>query len=205
MEAPLQGPPDRILLLFSVFLTIPHIVLLLDSMFPAAVCKTYAFMDPARSRSLLYLGSLYSTAISTWALSAKHDDFFSYQPSPPKHNGVPNKIKTSPAMAREKSRYLCVLKIALLSEITLAMDLSWAWYQGVRYAWSLLSVMEISNVDKLMFTLCALWLTMMWALGNFIPLLALCNLIVLGIEAGVEQIVRWDRNSRQLENDKQEQ
>ncbi len=99
--------------------------------------------------------------------------------------------------------------MVLLSEITLAMDLSWAWYQGVIYAWSLPLVTQIGIFHKLMsmmmFPMCLSWLTMMWALGNFIPFMALCNLIVLGIEAGVEQIVRWDRSSRRLENDKKEQ
>ena len=205
MAVPLRGPPNQVLLLFSIFLTIPHIISFLDSTFPAAVCKNHAYLKLAISKNLLYLGSLYSVAISTWALSAKHRDFFSHQPGPPKLNGVPVTIRTSPAMVREKSRYLCVLKMILLSEITLAMDLSWAWYQGVTHMWSLVLVMGIGNLDKLMFALSALWFTMMWALGNFITFMALCNMIVLGLEAGVEQIVRWDRSSRRLENDKKEQ
>ena len=205
MKTPLQCPPNRVLLLFSIFLTIPHIILFLDSTFPAAVCKNYAFLDSARSRKLLYLGSLYSAAISTWAISAKHGDFFSYQPSAPKQNDVCVTARTSPAMARENSRYLCVLKMVILSEITLAMDLSWAWYQGVTYAWSLVVLMGTGNVDKLIFTLCVWWFTMMWALGNLIPPMAFGNMMVLGVEAGVEQVARWDRSSRRLENDKEEQ
>ena len=201
MEAPLQCPPNRVLLLFSIFLTIPHIVLFLDLTFPAAVCKNYAFLDSARNRNLLYLGSLYSTAISAWAISAKYGDFFSYQPSASKLNGVP----VPPARARENSRYLCVLKMVLLSGIPLAMDLSWAWYQGVTYAWSLVVLMGTGNVDKLIFTLCVLWFTMMWTLGNLIPLMAFGNMMSLGFEAGVEQVARWDRSSRRLENDKEEQ
>lgn len=212
MEAPLQGPPNRVLLLFSIILTIPHIVLFLDSIFPAAVCKNYAFLDPARSRILLCLGSFYSAAISTWSLSAKYKDFFSYHPSPPKQNGIPNKISTSSTMASEKSRYLCVLTMTLLSELTLAMDLSWAWYQDVIYTWSLWSlplVTEIGAFYKLMsmmmFPMCVLWLTMLWTLGNLIPFMAFGNLMSVGLEAGVEQVVRWDRSSRRLENDKKDQ
>ena len=49
------------------------------------------------------------------------------------------------------------------------------------------------------------WLTMMWALGNFIALMAFGNLIVLGIKAGVEQVMRGDRSSRSLRNDKKVQ
>lgn len=209
MEAPLRGPPDRVLLLFSVILIIPHIVLFLDSAYPAAVCKNYTFLDPARSTILLCLGSFCSAAISTWALFAKHGDFFSYHPPHPKQDGVTVKARTSPAIARELSRYLCVLKIVLLSELTLAIDLSWAWYRGVVYAWSLPVVTEIGNFHKfmsmMMFPLMVWWLTMMWALGNFIAFGALCNLIVVGKEAGVEQVVRWDRSSRSLQNDKKEQ
>ena len=201
MKALLQGLPNRVLLLLSIIFTIPHIVLFLDSTFPATMCKNYASLDPARSRIILYLGSLYSTTISAWAISAKYGNFFSYQPSASKLNGVP----VPPARARENSRYLCVLAMVLLSEITLAMDLSWAWYQGVTHMWSLVVLMGIGKADKLMFTLCFLWFTMMWALGNFIAFMALCNMIVLGLEAGVEQIVRWDRSSRRLENDKKEQ
>ena len=202
---PLHIPPNRVLLLFSIFLTIPHIVLFLDSTFPAAVCKNYAFLDLARSRNLLYLGSLYSAAISTWAISAKYSDFFQYQPSAPKLKGVPVPTRTSPAMARENSRYLCVVKMVLLSAITLAVDLSWAWYQGVTCAWSLVLLMGTGNVDKLMFALCVLWFTMMWTLGNLIPLMAFGNMMSLGFEAGVEQVARWDRSSRWLENEKKEQ
>ena len=209
MKAPLQVLPNRMLLLFSVFLTIPHIILFLDSTFPDPVCKNYVFLDSARSKNLLYLGSLYSAAILTWALSARRDDFFSYRPRPPKLNEVPVKCRTPPAMARENSRYLCVLKVVLLSEITLAIDLSWAWYRGVVHAWSLPVVTEIGNFHKfmstMMFPFMVAWLTMMWALGNFIAFMAFGNLIVLGIEAGVEQVVRWDRSSRSLQNDKKEQ
>ena len=209
MKAPLHGLPNRILLLFSVFLTIPHIILFLDTAFPDSVCKNYAFLDPAREQNLLYLGSLYSAAISTWALLAKHGDFFSHRPRPPKPSGVPIETRTSPTMARENSRYLCILKMALLSEFTLAMDLSWAWYRGVVHAWSLPIVTEIGSFHKfmstMMFPLMVSWLTMMWALGNLIAFMAFGNLIVLGIEAGVEQVVRWDRSSRSLQNDKKEQ
>ena len=190
MEAPLQGPPNRVLLLFSMILTIPHIVFFLDSTFPAAVCKNYAFLDPARSRTLLYLGSLYSVAISIRALSASYGDFFPYHPSPPKHNGVSNKIRTSSAMARERSRYLCVFKMVLLSAITLAMDLSWVWYQGVTYAFGLTLATRNGDIDKPMsmvvFAMCVLWLTTMWALGNLIPFMAFGNLMSVGSEAGVE-------------------
>ena len=201
MRAPLQGPLSRVLLLFSIIFTIPHIVLFLDSIFPATMCKNYAFLDPARSRILLYLGSFYSTAISAWAISAKYCDFFSYQPSASKLNGVP----VPPARAREHSRYLCVLAMVLLSEVTLAMDLNWAWYQGVTHMWSLVVLMGIGKADELMFTLCFLWFTMMWALGNIIPLMAFGNMMSLGFEAGVEQVARWDRSSRRLENGKKEQ
>lgn len=124
MKVPPQILPNRMLLLLSVFLTIPHIILFLDSTFRGPVCKNYAFLDFARSNNLLCLGSLYSAAILTWALSAKRGNFFSYRPRPPKLNEVPVKTRTSPAMARENSRYLCVLKVVLLSEITLAMDFS---------------------------------------------------------------------------------
>ena len=209
MKAPLHGLPNRILLLFSVFLTIPHIILFLDTAFPDSVCKNYAFLDPAREQNLLYLGSLYSAAISTWALLATHGNFFSHRPSPSKPSGVPVKTRTSPTMAREKSRYLCILKMALLSEITLAMDLSWAWYRGVVHAWSLPVVTEIGIFHKfmstMMFPLMISWLTMMWALGNFIPFMAFGNLMSVGLEAGVEQVVRWDRSSRRLEDNKKEQ
>ncbi|KAK0507555.1 hypothetical protein JMJ35_010078 [Cladonia borealis] len=205
MVAPLWDQLNRVLLLFSIFLTVPHIILFLDSTFPAAVCKNHAYLDLARNRNLLYLGSLYSAAISTWALSAKYGDFFSCQPGPPRLNGVPVTIRTSPAMAREKSRYHCVLKMVLLADITLAIDLSWAWYQGVTHMWSLVLVMGTGNIDKLMFTLCVLWLTMMWTLGNIIPLMAFGNMMSLGFEAGVEQVARWDRSSRRLENEKKEQ
>lgn len=208
MKAPPQILPNRMLLLLSVFLTIPHIILFLDTTFPDPVCKNYVFLDLARSRSVLYLGSLYSAAISTWALTAKYGDFFSYGPSPSKLNGIPVKTRTSPAMAREDSRYLCVLKVVLLSEITLAIDLSWAWYQAVKHAWSLPVVTEIGKFHKfmstMMFPLMVSWLTMMWALGNFIALAALGSMIAVGKEAGVEQVVRWDRKSRGLQGDKEE-
>ena len=202
MAAPLEGPMNRLLLFFSIILTIPHIVLFLDSTFPAAVCKNHAYLDLARNRNLLYLGSFYSAAISTWALSAKYDDFFSYPPGPSRLNGVPVTIRTSPALGSENSRYLCALAMVLLSEITLAMDLSWAWYQGVTHMWSLVLVVGMGNVDKLMFTLCFLWFTMMWTLGNLLPLMAFGNMMSLGFEAGVEQVARWDRSSRRLENEK---
>ena len=176
MEAPPQVLPKTMLLLFSVFFTIPHIIVFLDSTFPAAMCKKYAFLDLARSRSVLYLGSLYSAAISTWALTAKYGDFFSYGPSPSKLNGVPVETSTSPAMARENARYLCVLKVVLLLEVILAMDLSWAWYRAVTHAWSLPVVTEIGNFHKflstMMFCLMFSWFTMMWMLGNFIALAA---------------------------------
>ncbi len=209
MKAPLHGRPNQMLLLFSAFLTIPHIILFLDSTFPGPVCKDYAFLNVARNRDLLYLGSLYSAAISTWALFANHGDFFSCHLSSPKLNGNPIKIRTSPDMARENSRYLCVLTMALLSEITLAMDLSWAWYQGVIYVSSLPLVTEIGDIHKLMsmmvFPSCNLWLTMMWTIGNLIPFMALGNLVLVGIEADVKQVVRWDRSSRRLGNYKKEQ
>ena len=209
MKAPLHGLPNRILLLFSVFLTIPHIILFLDTAFPDSVCKNYAFLDPAREQNLLYLGSLYSVAISTWALLATHDNFFSHRPSPPKPSGVPVKTRTSPTMTRENSRYICILKMALLSEFTLAMDLSWAWYQGVTYAWNLTLATETGGFDRLMsvtvFAMGVLWFTMMWTLGNFIPFMAFGNLMSVGFEAGVEQVVRWDRSPRRLEDNKKEQ
>ena len=176
MEAPL------LLYLFSLFLTISHVVLFIDS-------TNHAFLDSARSENLLYLGSLYSAAISTWALSVKHDDFFSYRPNPPKHNGVPNNIKTSPAMAREKTRYLCVLHMVMLSAITLNMDLNRAWCQGVIFARSLPLVTEIGAFHK-MFPMCVSWLTMMWMLGNLIPLMAFGNVMSVGFEAGVEEVAR---------------
>ena len=208
MKALSQLLPKRVLLLVSVLLTIPHIILFLDSTFPAAVCKDYAFLDLARSRSVLYLGSFYSAAISIWALNAKYGDFFSYHPSPPKQNGVPVETRTSPAMAREKSRYLCILKVVLLSDITLAIDLSWAWYQAVKHAWSMPVVTELGNLHKfmssMMFPLMVSWLTMMWTLGNFIALAALANLIVVGEEAGVVQLVRRDRTPGGLQDDKEE-
>ena len=196
------------LLLLSIFVTIPHIILFLDSTFPGPVCKNYAFLDYARSKTLLYLGSLCSAAILTWGLSANRGDFFSYSPSPPELNEVPVKTRTSPAMARENSRYLCVLKVVLLSEITLAIDLSWAWYRGVVHAWGLPVVTEMGNFHKfmstMMFPLMASWLTMMWAFGNFIAFGVLCNLIVVGKDAGVELIVRSDRSSSGLQDDKKE-
>ena len=201
MEAPLQGLPNRVLLLFSIILTVPHIVLFLDSTFPAAVCTNFAFLDPARSRVVLYLGSFHSAAISTWALFAKHGDFFSYPPGPSRLNGVP----VPPARAREISRYLCVLIMVLLAGITLAMDLSWAWYQGVTHMWSLVVLMGIGKADKLIFTLCVLWFTMIWTLGDLLPLMAFGNMMSLGFEAGVEQVARWDRSSRRLENEKKQQ
>ena len=150
MVAPPQGPTSRVLLLLSIILTIPHIILFLDTIFPAAVCKNYASLDPARSRIILYLGSLYSTAISAWAIFAKFGDFFSYQPRASKLNGVP----VPPARARENSRYLRVLAMVLLAGIALAIDLSWAWYQGVTHMGSLVVLMGAGNVDKLIFTLC---------------------------------------------------
>ena len=208
MKAPSQILPNRMLLLLSVLLTIPHIILFLDSTFPGPVCKNYAFLDLARSRSVLYLGSLYSAAISIWALNTKYGDFFSYHPSTPKLNRVSVETSTSPAIARENSRYLCVLKVVLLSELTVAIDLSWAWYQAVKHAWSMPVVTELGNFHKfmstMMFPLMVSWLTMMWALGNFIALAALANLIGVGEEAGVVQLVRRDRNSRGLQDDKEE-
>ena len=196
------------LLLSSVFLTIPHIILFLDSKFPAAGCKDHAFLDLARSKPLLYLGSLYSAAISKWALSAKHGDFFSNHPSPSRTNGVPVESMTNPAMARENSRYLCVLKVVFLSQITLAIDLSWAWYRGVVHAWSLPVVTDMGNFHKfmstMMFPLMASWLTMMWALGNFVAFGVLCNLMVVGKDACVAQLVRWDRGPHGSQDDKKE-
>ena len=196
------------LLLLSVLLTIPRIILFLDSTFPGPVCKNYAFLDFARSNRLLYIGSLYSAAISSWALNAKYGDFFSYHPSPPKLNEVLVETRTSPAIARENSRYLCVLKVVLLSDITIAIDLSWAWYQAVKHAWSMPVVTELGNFHKsmstMMFPLMVSWLTMMWALGNFIALAALAKLIGVGEEIGVVQLVRRDRNSRGLQDDKEE-
>ena len=208
MKALSQLLPNRVLFLLSVLLTIPHIILFLDSTFPGPACKNYAFLNLARSRNILYLGSIYSAAISTWAPNAKYGDFFSYHPSPSKLNEVPVETRTSPAMARENSRYLCILKVVLLSELTVAIDLSWAWYQAVKHAWSMPVVTELGNFHKsmstMMFPLMVSWLTMMWALGNFIALAALANLIGVGEEAGVVQLVRRDRNSRGLQDDKEE-
>ena len=208
MEAPPQILPNRMLLLLSVFVTIPHIILFLDSTFPGPVCKNYAFLDYPRSKTLLYLGSLYSAAILTWALFAKCGDFFSDRPSPSKANGVPVESMTTPAVARENSRYLCVLKVVLLSQTTLAIDLSWAWYRGVVHAWGLPVVTEVGNFHKfmstMMFPLMASWLTIMWALGNFIAFGAVCKLIVVGKDAGVELVVRSNRSSSGLQDDKKE-
>ena len=61
------------------------------------------------------------------------------------------------------------------------------------------------HVDKLIFTMCILWFTMMWTLGNLLPLMAFGNMMSLGLEADVEQVARWDQSSRRLENDKEEQ
>ena len=208
MKALSQLLPKRVLLLVSVLLTIPHIILFLDSTFPAAVCKDYTFLEFARSNKFLYLGSLYSAAISIWALNAKYGDFFSYHPSPSKLNEVSVETRTSPAMAREKSRYLCVLKVVLLSDTTIAIDLSWAWYQAVKHAWSMPVVTELGNfhrfMSSMMFPLMVSWLTMMWTLGNFIALAALANLIRVGEEAGVLQLVLRNRISRGLQDDKEE-
>ena len=208
MKALSQLLPNRVLLLLSVLLTIPHIILFLDSTFPAAVCKDYAFLDFARSRSVLYLGSLYSAAISIWALNAKYGDFFSYHPSSSMLNGASFKIETSPTMAREQPRYLCVLKVVLLSDTTIAIDLSWVWYQAVKHAWSMPVVTELGNFHKfmstMMFHLMVSWLTMMWALMNFIALAALANLIGVGEEAGVLQLVLRDRISCGSQDDKEE-
>ena len=66
-------------------------------------------------------------------------------------------------------------------------------------------LMGTGNVDKLMFTLCVLWFTTMWTLANLLSLMAFGNMMSLGFEAGVEQVARWDRSSRGLENDKEEQ
>lgn len=120
-------------------------ILLLDSTFLDPVCKNYVFLDSARSKNLLYLGSFYSAALLTWALFATRGDFFSYRPRPPKLNEVSVKPRTSPTMSEENSRYLCILKVVLLSEITLTMDLSWAWYHAVIHAWSLPVVTDIGN------------------------------------------------------------
>ena len=180
--------------LSSIVLTIVHAGLLFKRQ--SRIYKN----NETLARTLLYLGSAYSGAFLIWTLSSKHDDYFSAEAD----NGtstsslrVTSKANASPRPANRTSRYLGLLAMAIMSETILLIDISWVWYQGVKWAWSLPILTQAGAAfewsSRLVFPVYALWFTFMWGVGNLFGLMALGQILSIGRDAEVEEVVRWNR------------